>query len=96
MSGCPNNCSRPRTAEIGIVGSGADRYILYTGGDYLGTRLNEQLAEKLTLVDAGNLVSALLCAWKANRNEGERFGDWSARVGIEGLKPYVETAAHAT
>ncbi|MCC6694240.1 MAG: NADPH-dependent assimilatory sulfite reductase hemoprotein subunit [Candidatus Hydrogenedentes bacterium] len=96
MSGCPNNCSRPRTAEIGIVGSGADRYILYTGGDYLGTRLNEQLAEKLTLVDAGNLVSALLSAWKANRDEGERFGDWSARVGVEGLRPYVETAAQAS
>ena len=39
MSGCPNNCSRPRSAEIGIVGAGADRYELYTGGDYNGTRL---------------------------------------------------------
>ncbi|MCL4692659.1 MAG: hypothetical protein KJ060_09140, partial [Candidatus Hydrogenedentes bacterium] len=93
MSGCPNNCSRPRTAELGIVGSGADRYIIYAGGDYMGTRLNEILAEKVKLDEVAPLVSALLSAWKSHRGDGERFGDWSYRVGIDGLKPYIETAA---
>jgi len=92
MSGCPNNCSRPRSAEIGIIGSGSDRYVIYTGGDYVGTRLNEPLAEKVKLDEVGPIVSALLSAWKSNRNDGERFGDWSFRVGIDGLKPYVESA----
>ncbi len=93
MSGCPNNCSRPRSAELGIVGSGSDRYVIYTGGDYLGTRLNEPLAEKVKIDDVAPMVSALLSAWKSHRSDGERFGDWSFRVGIDGLKPYIETAA---
>jgi sulfite reductase beta subunit-like hemoprotein len=93
MSGCPNNCSRPRSAEIGIVGSGSDRYIIYSGGDYMGTRLNVQLSEKVKGEEVAPLVSALLSAWKTNRNEGERFGDWSFRVGVDGLKPYIEAVA---
>ena len=86
MSGCPNNCSRPRSAEIGIVGSGSDRYVIYTGGDYNGTRLNELVAEKLTGKDIAAAVSALLNAWKTDRHDGERFGDWSARIGVDGVK----------
>jgi sulfite reductase beta subunit-like hemoprotein len=35
----------------------------------------------------------LLTAWKAERNEGERFGDWSARVGVEALRAKLETAS---
>ncbi len=89
MSGCPNNCSRPRSAEIGIVGSGSDRYVIYTGGDYNGTRLNELVAEKLTGKDIAAAVSKLLSAWKADRANGERFGDWSARVGVDGVKQHL-------
>ncbi|NUM53007.1 MAG: NADPH-dependent assimilatory sulfite reductase hemoprotein subunit [Candidatus Hydrogenedentes bacterium] len=94
MSGCPNNCSRPRSAEIGIVGSGSDRYVIYTGGDFNGTRLNELVAEKLTGKDIAAAVSALLSAWKANRNNGERFGDWSARVGVDGVKQHLAGVVH--
>jgi sulfite reductase (ferredoxin) len=93
MSGCPNNCSRPRSAEIGIVGSGSDRYQLCTGGSHLGTRLCEPLVEKLTQADLAPAISKLLTAWKAERNEGERFGDWSARVGVEALRAKLETAS---
>lgn len=89
MSGCPNNCSRPRSAEIGIVGSGSDRYVIYTGGDFNGTRLNELVAEKLTGKDIAAAVSALLTAWKEDRADGERFGDWSARIGIDGVKQHL-------
>lgn len=89
MSGCPNNCSRPRSAEIGIVGSGSDRYVIYTGGDYNGTRLNELVAEKLTGKDIAAAVSALLSAWKEHRTNGERFGDWSARIGVTGVKQHL-------
>ncbi|MDZ4859008.1 MAG: NADPH-dependent assimilatory sulfite reductase hemoprotein subunit [Candidatus Hydrogenedentes bacterium] len=89
MSGCPNNCSRPRSAEIGIVGSGSDRYVIYTGGDYNGTRLNELVAEKLSGADIAAAVSTLLTAWKAERTNGERFGDWSYRIGVGGVKQHL-------
>ncbi|GMU93040.1 MAG: putative sulfite reductase [ferredoxin] [Candidatus Hydrogenedentota bacterium] len=96
MSGCPNNCSRPRSAEIGIVGSGSDRYVLYTGGEFNGTRLNELIAEKLTGAEVGSAVSVLLSAWKADRKDGERFGDWSARVGAEAMKSYLTGARQSS
>ncbi|MBX7256668.1 MAG: NADPH-dependent assimilatory sulfite reductase hemoprotein subunit [Candidatus Hydrogenedentes bacterium] len=91
MSGCPNNCSRPRSAEIGIVGAGADRYQLYVGGAHNGTRLCELLTEKLKGTDLPVLISELLSLWKAERNEDEQFGDWSARVGVESLRSRLET-----
>ncbi|MBI5095048.1 MAG: NADPH-dependent assimilatory sulfite reductase hemoprotein subunit [Candidatus Hydrogenedentes bacterium] len=89
MSGCPNNCSRPRTAEIGIVGWGTDRYQLYVAGHHLGTRLNATLVDKIATKDLAPAIAALLDAWKAGRADGERFGDWSARVGIDELRPLV-------
>jgi len=89
MSGCPNNCSRPRSAEIGIVGSGSDRYVIYTGGDFNGTRLNELVAEKLSGADIAAAVSRLLGAWKSSRVNGERFGDWSYRIGVDGVKQHL-------
>jgi sulfite reductase beta subunit-like hemoprotein len=93
ISGCPNNCSRPRSAEIGIVGSGADRHVLYVGGCYNGTRFCEPIAEKVPAKDLVAMIAALLDAWKAERNEGERFGDWSHRIGIDGLKPYIDAVS---
>jgi sulfite reductase (ferredoxin) len=93
MSGCPNNCSRPRSAEIGIVGNGVDRYHVHTGGDYLGTRLCEPFAENVPTNELAGLIASLLDAWKSNRNDGERFGDWSHRVGVEGLRNLIAASA---
>jgi sulfite reductase beta subunit-like hemoprotein len=93
MSGCPNNCSRPRSAEIGVVGSGADRYHLYIGGDYMGTRLCELFMEKLTCEATGAVVNQLLDAWKADRDGDERFGDWSARVDMDVLRGRIAAPA---
>ncbi len=86
MSGCPNNCSRPRTAEIGIIGSGADRYLVYVGGDYNGTRLGELLTEKVPLASLPKIIGNLLDEWKRERSAGERFGDWCLRAGLDRLK----------
>ena len=93
MSGCPNNCSRPATAEIGVVGAGSDRYEIAVGGSHLGTRLTEVVATKVPLDEAGPLIATLLTAWKADRQTDERFGDWSARVGIEAIKQTITNDA---
>lgn len=89
MSGCPNNCSRPRSAEIGIIGAGADRYELYTGGEYNGTRLNEPVAEKLKAAQLPVIIGHLFDHWKADGVDGERFGDWSARIGVEAIQALI-------
>ena len=39
MTGCPNGCARPYTAEIGIVGRTKKTYDVYVGGSATGDRL---------------------------------------------------------
>jgi sulfite reductase (ferredoxin) len=47
MAGCPNGCSRPPTAEIGIVGYGKNDYVLMVGGARDGSRLARVLYPRL-------------------------------------------------
>jgi sulfite reductase (ferredoxin) len=93
MSGCPNSCSRPVTAEIGIIGRGRDQYQLLTGGDYLGTRLTQELIPILKGAEVAPTIVRLLDVWKAERHDGERFGDWSHRSGAESLRQRLEESA---
>ncbi|MBO0139528.1 sulfite reductase subunit beta, partial [Vibrio sp. Vb2736] len=41
MTGCPNGCARPYSAEVGLVGRSLNSYTLYLGGSPLGTRLGQ-------------------------------------------------------
>ena len=38
MTGCPNNCARPPTAEIGIYGYGKNDHVILVGGSREGSR----------------------------------------------------------
>ncbi|HOE65299.1 MAG TPA: NADPH-dependent assimilatory sulfite reductase hemoprotein subunit [Candidatus Hydrogenedentes bacterium] len=89
MSGCPNSCSRPATAEIGIVGKGTDQYILQVGGDHCGARLAATLLPVVKTADLAPAASRLLHGWKAERFEGESFGDWAGRMGADNLRARV-------
>ena len=79
MTGCPNGCARPFVAEIGFVGTALGKYNLHIGGDSLGTRLNriykESLDEQSILSELDNLFAAFV----KERNEGEKFGDFTNR-----------------
>lgn len=91
MTGCPNGCARSSSSEIGLVGKGVGRYTLLTGGCYNGTRLNEQLIATVKEEDLAGIMCGLLGLWKANRAEGERFGDWSKKLGPEKLRELLNT-----
>ena len=95
MTGCPNGCARSTSSEIGLIGKGPGRYILRTGGDWNGTRLNEELAPVVKEEEVVPLIGKLLDLWQAERTDGERFGDWSHRVGVAALrlKTGLETAS---
>lgn len=87
MTGCPNSCARPETAELGIIGRGPDKYNVYAGGDRLGTRMNTLVAESVTTADLPKRISALFKAWHADHpNNGVHFGDWANAKGVEALK----------
>jgi len=82
MTGCPNGCARPYLAEIGLVGKGPGRYNLYLGAAYDGSRLSKLYAEDVA--DSG-IVAALdpiFAAYAAERQKGERFGDYTIRAGF--------------
>ena len=86
MTGCPNGCARPYTAEIGIVGQSTNLHSLYLGGSPLGIRLAELFRNGVQLNEISAVLGPLFRDYAADRATGERFGDWVARKGIARLR----------
>ena len=80
ITGCPNGCARPYLAEIGLVGKAPNKYALYLGGSYVGTRLNRLVALSLTIDEAVLLLAPIMKRYALERNEGEGFGDFCDRL----------------
>lgn len=85
MTGCPNGCARPYVSEIGVVGRSLDSYKLYLGGSTTGTRLNRPFRDLVPLNEIVPTLRPVFLAFKEEREDGERFGDYCDRIGIEGL-----------
>jgi sulfite reductase (ferredoxin) len=81
MTGCPNGCTRPYSAEIGIVGRTAGIYDIYAGGDFNGTRLAQVLEERVPYKRLVPTLVPILESYRHERLAGERFGDYCARAG---------------
>ncbi|MBV9788643.1 MAG: NADPH-dependent assimilatory sulfite reductase hemoprotein subunit [Chloroflexi bacterium] len=79
MSGCPNACSRPPTAEIGIVGRSLNLYNVYVGGSFAGTRLAKLYQTDVRGEALVDVLADALTQWKQRRDGDEAFGDWAAR-----------------
>jgi len=86
MTGCPNGCARPYMAELGFVGRAPRKYNVYVGGNESGTRLNRVYLESVKDEDMESVLGGMLDRFKEGRQNGERFGDWSARVLWEEIK----------
>jgi sulfite reductase (NADPH) hemoprotein beta-component len=80
MTGCPNGCARPYTAEIAFVGKAPGRYQVWLGGNSSGTRLNRLWKDMVRDADFENELRPILVRFATERAEGERFGDWCDRV----------------
>ncbi|HMX61954.1 MAG TPA: sulfite reductase, partial [Candidatus Sumerlaeota bacterium] len=85
ISGCPNSCSRAPMSEIGLIARAPGKYNLYIGGDYEGTRLNKLFKETVLLDELPNEIGRLITRWRAERLQGEEFGDFCHRLGNEAL-----------
>lgn len=86
MTGCPNGCARPYTAEIGIVGQSPNLYSIYLGGSPLATRLAELYSHQIARERIGETLQPLLAAWARERLPEESFGDFCHRVGVDELR----------
>jgi sulfite reductase (ferredoxin) len=82
MTGCPNGCARPYTADLAFVGRSLGKYVVYVGGNLEGTRLGAAYADLVRLEELVATVRPLLVRFRDERLPGERFGDFWHRVGL--------------
>ncbi|MCC6438058.1 MAG: NADPH-dependent assimilatory sulfite reductase hemoprotein subunit [Acidimicrobiales bacterium] len=93
VTGCPNGCARPYTAELGIVGRTKRTYDVYVGGSVAGDRLNLRLGTDVRVEQLRPLFIGLFERFAAEREEGETIGDFCARAGVGELADTVPVAA---
>jgi len=93
LTGCPNGCARPYTAEIGIVGQSPGLYAVYLGGSPASTRLARMFRDRVPQAQLAAVLRPVFREYAAQRSPGESFGDYSNRVGVEALRGRQEEAA---
>jgi sulfite reductase (NADPH) hemoprotein beta-component len=80
ITGCPNGCARPYLGEIGLVGKAPNKYALYLGAKYNGTRLNRLASPSVSIDGAVELLKPIIKRYALERTEGEGFGDFCDRA----------------
>ncbi|MFF7631657.1 nitrite/sulfite reductase [Kitasatospora sp. NPDC008050] len=95
INGCPNACARIQVADIGLKGqlvtdadgNQVEGYQVHLGGA-LGLEAGfgrKVRGLKVTSDELPDYVERLLTRFQAERHEGERFAQWTARAGEEQL-----------
>lgn len=80
MTGCPNGCARPYTADIAFVGRSLGLYNIYVGGRFAGDRLGDLFAADVTTPELVEQLKPLLTRWKFERLPEEGLGDFYQRL----------------
>jgi sulfite reductase (ferredoxin) len=88
MTGCPNGCARPPTAEIGIYGYGKNDYVVLVGGSREGTRIAQPLYARLPGEQMVPALVGLLAAIR-DRAKGRPAGEFLHQVDLEQLRSWV-------
>jgi sulfite reductase (ferredoxin) len=102
MSGCPNGCSQHHIGNIGFYGASIKvgqhtipAYVAHIGGNYeggeivYGTRLKVRLPAKRV----PEAVERWIRAYEAEREDGEVFNAYAARVGTKRFEDEVRDLA---
>ena len=80
MTGCPNGCARPYTADLAFVGRSLGLYNIYVGGGLAGDRLVDLYRGQVKTEDLVVAVRPLLVRWAAERDGPEGLGDFYQRI----------------
>ncbi len=80
MTGCPNGCARPYTADIAFVGRSLGLYNVYVGGGLGGDRVVDLFRADVRLDELVDAVRPLLVRWAAERAPGEGLSDFYQRL----------------
>lgn len=86
MTGCPNGCARPYVAELALVGRTANKYVIYLGGNTVGTRLARPFLDLVPITEVATTLKPIFERFRDERQPGEAFGDFCDRLGFEALK----------
>lgn len=89
MTGCPNGCARPYVAEIAFVGRSLNKYTIFLGGSFVGTRLAEPFLDLVHIDDLIPTLRPILTLYRDTRWVAELFGDFCHRIGIDKLRGLV-------
>ena len=80
MTGCPNGCARPYTADIAFVGRSLGLYNVYVGGGLGGDRVVDLFRADVRAEELLDAVRPLLVRWAAERGPGEGLSDFYQRL----------------
>ncbi len=98
MSGCPNGCGQHHIADIGFHGAAAKgsggqvpAYELFLGGSYddADSRLGLRVKTKVPAKRVPEALEKVLAYYRQERNEGEQFKDFAARIGAPTFEPLL-------
>lgn len=80
MTGCPNGCARPYTADLAFVGRSLERYHIYVGGRLTADRVADLYEADVKSEDLITRVRPLLTRWAKERHADEGLGDFYQRI----------------
>lgn len=89
MAGCPNSCSRPPTAEIGIYGYGKNDYVIQVGGSRHGTRIGKILYERAPGENMVAILQGLVRAIRDHNPQHLPAGEFLHQTSVEELRRLI-------
>ncbi len=89
MAGCPNGCSRPPTAEIGIYGYGKNDHVIQVGGARDGSRIGPVLYARVPEQKMTEVLIGLLRAIRDSNPTGLPAGEFLHQTPPEQLRRLV-------
>lgn len=89
VTGCPNGCARPYMAELALVGDGPNMYQIWLGGSPALTNVAEVYQNKVKYDDIEATIEPVFKYFQLNRKDGEAFGTFCHRVGMEELNRFA-------
>jgi len=89
MTGCPNGCARPPTAEIGIYGYGKNDHVILVGGAREGTRLAHVLYPRISAEKMSEALIGIFRAIREHNAGGLPVGEFLHRTDPATLRGWI-------
>jgi sulfite reductase (ferredoxin) len=89
MTGCPNNCARPPSSEIGIYGYGKNDHVVLVGGSRSGDRLAHVLYSRISEQKMVPALIGVLHAIRERNPERLAAGDFLHRADPAELRAWA-------